>query len=216
MQTNHATEIRNVRLMFLQASLLLIVIALNMMLSTKAFALDPPENIRIDGGRLSWDAVPDANEYHLYYFERPVPSASVVGNYVRLTGGTSWPLDIFNDPFGYYTVVAVRTDDQSMPLEFSAVTDGEIVAYLDPTVTPAPNSDRFSIVVNTQRCDALVAGAGCVATCSTSTIPTGGACRADTGVSVHQRALQNGYQCLTQQDVSFVEADVYCLNVMGE
>ena len=216
MKANHANEKGNIRLVFLPASFMFLSIALNMAFSSIALALDPPANIRLDGGRLSWDEVPSAGEYHLYYFDGPIPSDSVVGNYVRVTGGTSWPLDVFNEPFGYYTVVAVRTDEQSLPLEFSAVTDGGIVAYLDPTENSVPEGNTYSVVVNEQRCDNLVAAESCTATCSVTSIPTGGACRADAGVSIHQRALQNGYQCLTQQDVSFVEADVYCLSVMSE
>jgi hypothetical protein len=108
--------------------------------TTNAFALEPPTNIRLDGANLSWDEVPGANEYHLYYFDGPVPSSSVLGNYVTLTGGTSWPLDIFNEPFGYYTVVAVQVTTSSlgqpMLVECSKVTDGDIVAYLDTTDTP--------------------------------------------------------------------------------
>lgn len=216
MKVNHANKKGNFRLVLLPASFILLAIALNMAFSSIALALDPPANIRLDGGRLSWDEVPSAGEYHLYYFDGPIPSATVVGNYVTVTGGTSWSLDVFNEPFGYYTVVAVRTDERSMPLEFSAVTDGGIVAYLDPTESSASEGSRYSVVVNEQRCNNVVAGESCTATCSATTIPTGGACRADAGVSMHQRALQNGYQCLTQQDVSFVEADVYCLSVMSE
>lgn len=216
MKVKHANNKRSIRLMFLPSLFIFFAIALNMVFSSIALALDPPANIRLDGGTLSWDEVPSAGEYHLYYFDGPVPSETVVGNYVRVTGGTSWSLDVFNEPFGYYTVVAVRTDERSMPLEFSAVTEGELVAYLDPTEHSAPVGSINSIVINEQRCDNVVAGESCTASCPVTTMATGGACRADAGVSIHQRALQNGYQCVTQQDVSFVEADVYCLSVVSE
>lgn len=105
--------------------------------TTNALALEPPTNIRLEGAELRWNEVPGANEYHLYYFEGPVPSNSVVGNYVTLTSGTSRSLDTLNAPFGYYTVVAVRVTTSSVgeaPLvEYSNVTDGDIVAYLDTT-----------------------------------------------------------------------------------
>ena len=105
--------------------------------TSNALALESPSNIRLEGAELRWNEVPEANEYHLYYFEGPVPSNTVVGNYVTLTSGTSRSLDTINAPFGYYTVVAVRVTTSSIgeaPLvEYSNVTDGDIVPYLDTT-----------------------------------------------------------------------------------
>ena len=39
-----------------------------------------------------------------------------------------------------------------------------------------------------------------------------GACRADAGVVLHQRARSNSFECISQSDTSFVEVDVYCLD----
>jgi len=181
-------------------------------LSSPAFAIDPPDNIRMNGGDLTWDAVEGAAEYHIYYFEEPVPSVTNLGKYVRHTGGTRWPLDSFGDPFGYYTVVSIRWDEQFQPVEVSPFTENALAAYLDPSNNSPVSNGSLSIVVNELRCDNMVAGSVCAATCATPAIPTGGACRADAGVTLHQRAMVDSYQCLAQQDTSFVEVDVYCLN----
>lgn len=192
--------------------ILISALVLNVMLSSMVFAIDPPANIQLNDGELSWDAVEGVREYHIYYFDEPIPSSSNLGNYVRLTGGTSWPLDTFGDPFGFYTVVAVQTDDQSMPVEFSAITEGAVVAYMDPNDDSSSVSSLNSIVIIAQLCENLEVGSSCIASCPSPSIPTGGACRANAGVVLHHRALQDGYQCLPQQDTSFVETDVFCLN----
>jgi len=109
-------------------------------LSTPAFALDPPSNIRIEDGNLLWDPVADVSEYFVYYFDGPSPSPTVLGNFLINTGATSWPLEAVSAPFGYYTVVSIRTNGEPAPVEFSAVTDGEIVPFLDTEPSTAPAS----------------------------------------------------------------------------
>ena len=113
---------------------LLIVLLLCLLPVSKLAALEPPANIRLIDGVLHWDAVTGANEYHIYYFDAPVPSSSVLGNYLNLTGATRWPLNSVGAPYGYYTVVAVQTFGQPVPVEFSGVTDGEIVPYFSTTI----------------------------------------------------------------------------------
>lgn len=105
-------------------------ILIGLLFSTPSMALDAPSNIRLEDGRLVWDPVSGANEYHVYYFNGPVPSESIVGNFLINTGGTSWPLAAANAPFGYYTVVSVQTFGGPEPVEYSAVTDGGIAPYL--------------------------------------------------------------------------------------
>ena len=201
----------NTKQKYLSILALVFTLPLSMMYSSLVYAIDPPANIQINDGQLSWDPVEGVNEYHLYYFDQPVPSITNVGNYVRLTGGTRWSLRASNDPFGYYTVVAVLVDRLSVPIDFSKITEGIVVPYLDPNDTPSISSS-ISIDVVSEQCDNMVVGSVCAAACAAPAIATGGACRADAGVTIHQRALGGEYQCLTQQDTSFIQADVYCLS----
>ena len=135
---------------------LLIFLITNTALLSNALALDPPSNIRIEDGSLLWEPVPDVLEYHIYYFDEQVPSETVLGNYFTLTGGTQWSLDASNAPFGFYTVVSIQTFGGPAPVEFSAVTDGEIVPYfpdasnddmtdnnVSPTLVPSGQQQSF-------------------------------------------------------------------------
>ena len=135
---------RKARLYDLTMGFFVLAMFLYTISTANASVLEPPTNIRLDSARLSWDEVPGASEYHLYYFDGPVPSSSVLGNYVNVTTGTSWPLGRFNEPFGYYTVVAVQVTTSSlgqpMLVEYSKVTDGDIVAYLDTDTPDIPDT----------------------------------------------------------------------------
>jgi len=122
---------RHARFFNFQGFYLVTALLLGTFVSTHTLALDPPSNIRIEDGDLLWDPVPDVNEYLIYYFNGPIPSPSVLGNFLVNTGGTRWPLDTFDAPFGYYTVVSIQTNGGPAPVEFSAVTDGDIVPFLD-------------------------------------------------------------------------------------
>ena len=111
-----------------------IILMLNTMFMTNAIALDPPANIRLEGADLRWDAVSDANEYFVYYFDGPIPSSTVLGNYLTNTGDTVLSLDQVNAPFGFYTIVSVQISGETI-VDFSRVTDGDIVAFPDPADT---------------------------------------------------------------------------------
>ncbi len=122
----------------------LFIVTLNVTVTSQAETLEPPSSIRLENGTLMWDQVPGATEYLIYYFDGPVPSSTVQGNYLQNTGGTSWPLQTFNAPFGYYTVVSTVVSNEGFPENFSAVTDGTIVPYL-PT---AQSSDTSAVLLS--------------------------------------------------------------------
>ena len=136
-QTKPSLSLNYVNSLFLFAAL-----SLGIMFSSQALALDPPTNIRLEGSELSWDPVAGANEYHIYYFDEPIPSSTVVGNFADLTGGTRWNLESRNLPFGYYTVVSIFIADGPEPVDFSNVTDGAIVPYFN-----SPQSTASSTVL---------------------------------------------------------------------
>ncbi len=132
-----AASIRNFCTKFLVAISLLCTLH-----SSNVLALDPPTNIRLEDGVLHWDAVAGASEYHIYYFDGPIPSSTVLGNFVVTTGGTRWSLAARSLPLGYYTVVSIQTYGQSAPVEYSKVTDGAIVPFLN-----TPQADDSSLAL---------------------------------------------------------------------
>lgn len=171
------------------------------------FAINPPENIRLEDNVLRWDAVEDAANYNVYYLSGPVVDNSVTPRYVATVGNVR---EFRPTTDGFYTIVTVANNG----LEFSNVADGASVAF-DASGDSSPPVSSFRLVeVRSVRCDNVVSGGTCESQCSFAAIsvPTGGACRADAGVVLHQRAQRNGFQCISQNDTSFVEVDVYCLN----
>lgn len=177
--------------------------------SGSIFAVDPPENIRLEDNVLSWDPVENAVNYNVYLLSGPVVDASVTPLYVATVDNV---LEFSPTMDGYYTVVSVVLGDSG--LEFSNVADGATVAFTGLGEGPTIVTINNDLEISTVRCDNVVAGGSCESQCALQSRrnPTGGACRADTGVVLHQRALINGFECISQNDTSFVEVDVYCMN----
>jgi len=172
------------------------------------FAVDPPENIRLEDNVLRWDPVENAVNYNVYFLTGPVVDNSVTPLYAATVDSV---LEFRPTMDGFYTVVTVAVGDSG--LEFSNVADGETVAFTGAGMGPVTVSINNALQIRTMRCDNVVAGGSCESQCPLASRinPTGGACRADTGVVLHQRARTNGFECISQSDTSFVEADVYCL-----
>jgi len=193
----------------LRVAIALLLMAIGFSLSSAAYAVDPPSNIRIENSLLMWDNVPQSsNIYNIYFIDAPVVDYRVSPRYITTVTGEN---QFRPSTPGYYTVVTVAYNNRQ---EFSNVADGEIVYFAGAEDRPSSVSRNQFSELKTQRCDNMVAGGSCSVQCSNRTrrIPTGGACRADAGVVLHQRARQDGYECLSQQDSSFVEVDVYCLD----
>jgi len=171
-------------------------------------AVDAPGNIRIEDSLLKWDSVPQANSYNIYYIDGPVVDVTVSPRYITTVSGSN---AFRPSTRGYYTVVSVVFSGGD---QFSDVAEGEVVFFAGNEQDPNLISRSEFFELRTLRCSNQVAGSSCAIQCANNVrrIPTGGACRADAGVVLHQRARQNGYECLVQQDSSFVEVDVYCLN----
>ena len=172
------------------------------------FAVDPPENIRLEDNVLRWDPVENAVNYNIYLLSGPVVDNTVTPLYAATVEN---PLEFRPTMEGFYTVVTVALGDTG--LEFSNVADGETVAFSGSGEGARIVTINDALEIRTVRCDNVVAGGACESQCPLPSRinPTGGACRADTGVVLHQRALINGFECISQSDTSFVEVDVYCL-----
>ena len=169
-----------------------------------ALAVDPPENIRLEDGLLKWDPVEDAVNYNVYFLTGPVVDVTVTPRYVGTVDG---PREFLPPMDGFYTVVTVGI------AEFSDVADGGTVAVTGRGDGPSTVTVNDALQIRSVRCENVVAGGACESQCPLASRinPTGGACRADAGVVLHQRALINGFECVSQSDTSFVEVDVYCL-----
>lgn len=173
-----------------------------------AFAVDPPENIRLEDNVLRWDPVANAVNYNVYFLSGPVVDTTVSPLYAATVSDI---LEFRPTMDGFYTVVTVALGDNG--LEFSDVADGETVAFSGTGQGPTTVTINNALQIRTMRCENVVAGGSCESQCPLPSRinPTGGACRADAGVVLHQRARINGFECISQSDTSFVEADVYCL-----
>lgn len=172
------------------------------------FAVDPPENIRLEDNVLRWDSVENAVNYNVYFLSGPVVDNSVSPLYAATIDSVLEFRPILD---GFYTVVTVAVGDNG--LEFSDVADGQTVAFTGSGEGPQIVTINSALEIRTVRCDNVVAGGSCESQCPLASRinPTGGACRADAGVVLHQRAGFNGFECISQNDTSFVEVDVYCL-----
>ena len=174
-----------------------------------ALAVDPPGNIRLEDGLLRWDPVENAVNYNVYFLSGPVVDVTVTPRYAG-TVGEAREFPPFMD--GFYTVVTVGVE--SGELAYSDVADGGTVAVTGLGDGPSTVIVNDALQIRSARCDGVVAGGACESRCPLASRinPMGGACRADAGVVLHQRASINGFECISQSDTSFVEVDVYCLN----
>ena len=181
--------------------------------ASSVFAVDPPQNIRIEGNVLQWDEVENAVNYNVYFLEGPVVDTTQSPRYVDTVNfGLEFNLNPASD--GFFTVVTVADGDNG--LEFSDVAEGIVVPFSGSNENSTTVTVNNLLEIRSVRCDNVVAGGSCQSQCPLAigvrNIPTGGACRADAGVVLHQSALNDGFACISQNDTSFVEVDVYCLD----
>lgn len=195
-------------------SIVLLLAVFSLGHASSVFAVDPPQNIRIEGNVILWDEVENAVNYNVYFLEGPVVDTTQSPRYVDTVNfGLEFNLNPTTD--GFYTVVTVAVGDNG--LEFSDVADGIVVPFSGSNENSTTVTVNNILEIRSVRCDNVVAGGSCQSQCPLAigvrNIPTGGACRADAGVVLHQRALNDGFACISQNDTSFVEVDVYCLDV---
>ena len=191
-----------------QRVLILLLAVVSFGYAGSVIAVDPPGNIRLEDNVLRWDPVTNAVNYNVYFLTGPVVDTTVSPRYAATVDNI---LEFRPTMDGFYTVVTVAVGDSG--LEFSNVADGATVAVTGLGDGPATVRINNALQIRTVRCENVVAGDSCESQCPLASRinPTGGACRADAGVVLHQRAGINGYECISQTDTSFVEVDVYCL-----
>lgn len=196
-----------------QRTIFLLLAVFSLGHASTVFAVEPPQNIRIEGNVLQWDEVEDAVNYNVYFLEGPVVDTTQSPRYVDTVNfGLEFNLNPTSD--GFYTVVTVAVGDNG--LEFSDVAEGMVLPFTGSSENTTTVTVNNRLEILSVRCDNVVAGGSCQSQCPLAVgvrnIPTGGACRADAGVVLHQRALNDGFACISQNDTSFVEVDVYCLD----
>jgi len=198
---------RNVRDLCRRTVILLLAV-FSLWHTGSVFAVEPPENIRLEDNVLRWDPVENAVNYNVYFLSGPVVDNTVTPLYAATVDNV---LEFRPTMDGFYTVVTVVGGDNG--LQFSNVADGMTVAFTGSGTGPTIVTINSALEIRSVRCDNIVAGGSCESQCPLASRinPTGGACRADAGVVLHQRAGVNGFECISQSDTSFVEVDVYCM-----
>jgi len=198
--TNLNSPVRTVRHQLLG----LFVLLPALLLSGHAHAVDAPGNIRLEQNLLLWDEVAGAAKYDIYLLSSTTLNAS--GTYLTTVVGVS---EYELSSAGIYTVVTVTTDGEYSTLDSAGravFNDGS--SQTQPVTVP---NLPISVIRRTQ-CANVVANTSCGVQCPAegNYTATGGACRGGAGAVIHQRAQQSNYECLAQNDTSFIEADVYC------
>ncbi len=178
---------------------------------TSSFAADSPENVRIEDGVLLWDPVDGAVSYNIY-----ATTTLVNGNgyYVATVLNETEFQPTFK---ALYTVVAFYG---GTPAVYSDIDAGQYVQWGDDPILTGeeifallmPTMERNS-EIRTNRCTDVSAWQGCTAMCDTSRnwVASGGACRAEGQIILHQRTKNGGYECLATSGTAYVETDVICL-----
>ena len=192
-----------------------LILALFPLSSIAQEALPPVENVRVENGAIVWDPLviePDT-EIALYnIYEVITPGASPTSRGVRFVTTVVNQTEFIPTEEGEFLVIA--SNDINDTGSFSVLDQAAAISFTPSApsvdVTPEPSTELLHEII-TNRCDNLVAGDSCISACSVSYIPTGGACRANDTSVVHQRARFDGYECIATSDVTFIEADVFCL-----
>jgi len=188
----------------------LLTLALFPISSIAQEALPPVENVRVENGAIVWDPLviesgDQLTIYNIYNVMDGNPSNRGTSFITTVVDRT----EFVPSEAGLYVVIA--SNDVNDSGSFSVLDEATAVSFSqnDADTIGLGTENVFEIITN--RCDNLIPGQSCTSACSISYNPTGGACRASNASVVHQRALFNGYECIATADVTYIEADVYCM-----
>jgi len=166
-----------------------------------------PENVRVAGDLLVWDAVENAAGYNIYFtdktergglFDTPLTYIATVKE------ATEFPLEFT----GNYSVVSFNQDASLFSNQFSP---GVRVRY-ESGIGVSQSPGVYSFV-----CGNAQAGESCTAICPSAPdgdglVATGGACSTADFVPVNATAEARSYSCTVQVFSEEVRAQVYCSN----
>lgn len=164
-----------------------------------------PENVRIEGDLILWDAVEGAAGYNIYFtdrtdrgglFDTPLTYIATVRD------ATEFPLEFT----GNYSVVSFNEDATLFSNQFSPLVRVRFEAGISVDLTPG----IYSVT-----CGNLEAGELCTASCpnapgGTGLVATGGACSTTDFVPVNATAEATSYSCSIQDFSNEVRAQAYC------
>jgi len=190
---------------FTSVCLLLLVVVLFPIQGLAQEALPPVENVRVENGTIVWEPPENiidiiGNRRLVYNIYRSNPSSTIF--VATVTNSLEFRPSLSDN----YLIVASDSGTRFSPIDEATVVSFSIDTTPQPALTTLSNYE-----IRTNRCTDLVAGESCAVSCGGNLrTPTGGACRAEGTVIVHQRARHDGYECLTTADTLYVEADVFC------
>ena len=196
----------------IRASLIVQCVFMLLILSNHAVAqevLPPVENVRVENGSIAWDplAGQPENGRVVYNIYRVFPGAGLpTGRNAQYVATVISRTEFVPALAADYVVIA-----STNRTTFSVIDEATIVSFTQSVNGALGLSTTSRYEIRTNRCTDLISGQSCVVACNTGDIPTGGACRTDEAVVVHQRARFNGYECVAKTEVAFLEADVFCL-----
>lgn len=166
-----------------------------------------PENVRIEGDLLVWDAVPNAAGYNIYYTDRTDRGGLLDTplTYIATVGETpEYPLEFT----GNYSVVSFNQGATLFSNQFSP----QVRVRYEAGITPSTEPGLYSVT-----CASVDAGESCTAFCPGSPggaglIATGGACSSSDFATLNATAKKRSYACAVQTFSEEVRAQVYCAN----
>jgi len=164
-----------------------------------------PENVRVESGILTWDAVENAGGYNIY-FDAGTDESAIPLTYIdTVRDATEYRLD----RNGTFSVVSFNQDASLFSNQFSP----DVRVVFEDGITFEDPVKLFSVT-----CANVQPGEPCVASCpgpsssGDSFYATGGACSAVDNAQVQASGEQTSYSCDVQTASSEVRAQVYCLN----
>ena len=166
-----------------------------------------PENVRVAGDLLLWDAVANAAGYNIYFTDstrlgglRDTPLTYIA----TVEDTTQFPLEFT----GNYSIVSFNQGATLFSNQFSP----QVRVRYEEGITVDLSPGVFSFT-----CGLVEAGESCTAFCPNAPggaglIATGGACSTSDFVPVNATAEDRSYSCAVQTFSNEVRAQVYCSN----
>ncbi len=166
-----------------------------------------PENVRVEGDLLIWDAVENAAGYNIYFTDRTERGGLLdtpLTYIATVRDSIEYPLEFT----GNYSVVSFNQDASLFSNQFSP----QVRVRYEAGIGGGQSPGVYSVT-----CGNLAAGEACTAFCPSSPggaelVATGGACSTSDFVPVNATAEDRSYSCTVQINSNEVRTQVYCYN----